>query len=259
MPYTERPDIAMTGSSAMNQAVYGESSVMPEENFGPATVPIYIYNIAPLEHNEPRPPNHPHMLIRACPKGEPYKIVGQISHPFAEINYDQNDNRIVRWTNGPREATRMLNPSNPGVDQNFDDPNAFNEGGNLNAYGVFWSMHNPPLAEELEAATKRMETRFRKRLEVMAQIEAKDPQGARDAATRVDHAAAEYYGISASWHRSDLRPKSAGKVPCWACGEDIQAVALICKECRAPQAEDKRESWLDAQSGKRGPGRPANA
>jgi len=251
MPYTERPDIAVLGSMATNAAVYGESTIAyVQESFGASKQPLFLYNVSVIEFNEPRYPNHPHMLLRACPKDKEYLLVGQIEHPFSEISYDQNDNKIIRLTDGRREATRMLSPLNPGTDQNFDAPDAFNVGGNLNSYGCFWSEHNPPLEAEVAAAKARMEKTFRAELEKLAAVEAKNPDDARAMANKISHAAAEYYGVSTSWHRSDLIPsnKDKGKVDCWACGEKIQAKALLCIHCKAPQAEEKRDGWLEAQT-----------
>src|SRR5579884_285392 len=254
MPYRERPDVAAFGSNAINAAVYGPDMIAEvQETFGVQKQPIYIYNVSQREFNVPRPPNHPHLLIRACPQGQDFALVGQIEHPFTERDYDQNGNMMVRLVDGYREATRMLNPMNPGIDQNWDAPDAFIVGGNLNKYGVFWSTYAPEderLLPEVAIARQRMEETYRKELERMSAIEAKSPDDARAAANDISHAAANYFGISTSWHRSDLIPKTQdnGKIECWACGEKIQPAALICIHCRAPQEESRREKWLEAQT-----------
>lgn len=248
MPYTERPDVAFAGARAVNDAVYGETVLEVPDRFGVKSIAIYIFNIAHREFNVPRPPNHPHLFLRACPHDQEFLLVGQIEHPFTEFAEDSNQNRIPHFTDGYREASRMLNPMNPGTDQDFAIESPYHFGLNLNRFGVFWSENNPPLKEELQAAKRRMEISYRAELERMTKAKTKDE--AREMANDISHAAAEHFGLSFSWHQSDLdaKNKDAGKVDCWACGEKIQPHALICVHCRAPQAEEKRDRWLEAQT-----------
>lgn len=264
MPYIERPDIAIQHASEVNAKLNPAFLSDVPENFGVNEVPIYFYNVGPLEFNEPRYPNHPHMLIRACPPGTPYIMArGSISHPFQEIRLDQNENKFVVMTNGYREASKMLNPMNPGTDQNWHEPTAMNEYGNLNQYGVFWSIHNPPLENELAEARARMEATFKRELELMVRIEAQEgPAGAQSRVNNLSRAAAKYFNQTYSWFRLDLIPqtKELGKVECWACGEQIRPKALLCMHCGAPMEDAKRQAWLDAKfAEKRGPGRPAGS
>lgn len=231
-----------------------------DSDFGIQEVPIYFYNVSALEFNIPRPPNHPHMLIRACPKGVPYIIArGSISHPFTETRSDQNDNKYPVLTNGFKEATKMLNPMNPCLkgneqDQDFATDSEFHQGDNLGKYGVFWSMHNPPLPEETRKAVARMEITYRKELERMGK--AKTADEALGMRNNISAAAADYFGVSATWHQTDLISRDHGKVECGACGEKIQPTAKLCKECGAPTDPDKLERWLSDKFDKRGPGRP---
>lgn len=238
----------------MNSYLFPNVIAQIQDKFTPTTTPIYVYNISQIEFNTPRPPNHPHMLLRACPVGQKYLLVGTLEHPFSEIDYDQNGGRKVNYISGYREATVMLSPQNPGTDQNFDSPDLLSVGGNLNNYGVFWSISNPPTEDELKAARQRMERTYRQELDRLAGIEARSPEEARDAANNISHAAANFFGRSYSWHRSDLVPKEAlGKVPCGVCGESIQAAAKICVHCGAPTDEKKQAVWLEEQfASKRG-------
>lgn len=257
-----RPDIAADHAAKRNQDIFPPMISEIQESFGQEAVPVYLYNIGNQEFNTPRPPNHPHLLIRACPKGEEWILAGQITHPFKEVEYDQNGKKRINLTDGRREAQRMINPSNPGLNQDFDEVDALHIGGNFNNYGVFWSMNHPPRPEDLSAARARMEKTYRKRLEVMAGIEAKSPDDARQMATITDHCAADYFGVSTSWHRTDLIPKNtdAGKVDCAVCGEKIFAAAKLCVHCGAPTDEERQERWLEAKfHEKRGPGRPVGS
>lgn len=242
MPDNVIPDYnkAQEMAGAQNNAYFPPVISSIQSNFGAQEVPIYIYNVSKQEFNCPRPPNHPHMLLRARKDDQECALVGMISHPFSEVEYDQNGNKQVRLTDGYREATKMLSPMNPGTDQNFDAPDAFNVGGNLNNYGCFWSTNNPPLVEEVVAATKRMENTYKKELEKLAAIESKNPEDARSVANDISHAAADYFGVSTSWHRTDLVPKvKAGSIDCPNCSEKIAATAAVCRHCSAIIDEPK--------------------
>lgn len=207
---------------------------------------VYFYNIAPQEFQISMPPNHPRMLFRACPRNKEYLMVGKITHPFEEFREDQNFNRVSTWTNGYREAMKILCPLNPGFDQDFDDPSTIHQGGNLCRLGMFWSKHNPPLEKELAAARARLEATYRVEIEQLVAIEAEGgPDAARARANRLSHAAAEYFEQSFSWHRSDLsQRKDAGKVDCGVCGEKIGATAKLCIHCGAPTEEKAQKAWL---------------
>jgi hypothetical protein len=260
----ERPDLASLGANAVNNKMYPSVLTSVPEDFGVRDVPIYFYNVGPQEHNAPRYPNHPHMLIRACPQGQDYIMArGSITHPFREMREDQNGERFPFLTNGFKEAAKILNPYNPGLDQDYDDPNALAENGNLNQFGVFWSKNNPPLPEEVAAAKKRLANTYRKELEKMVAIEAKEgPDGARGRANDISRAAANYFGQSYSWHRMDLVPKdvNAAKADCGACGEKIQAKARICMHCGAPTDPAKLENWLELKFAEKRPvGRPVGS
>jgi hypothetical protein len=223
-----------------------------DQDFGIQETPIYFYNTSALEFNQSRPPNHPHMLIRACPKGQPYIMArGSISHPFTEQRADQNDNKYAVLTNGFKEATKMVNPMNPCVygderDQDHNLDSEFHQGDNLGKFGVFWSRNNPPLAEEVEKAQKRMETSYRKELERMGK--AKTADEALGMRNNISAAAADYFGVSATWHQTDLISRDYGKVECGVCGEKIQPTAKLCIHCKAPTDEKKQAAWLDAQT-----------
>ena len=241
-------------SSQKNVAGNPAPAILPNrDDMRPTKVEtIYFYNVAPQTFNVPRYPNHPRLQFKACKRGEEYAIArGSISHPFEEFREDTNFNRIPVYTNGYREATRMLCPLNPGIDQNFDDPATLHQGGNLNRLGVFWSTHNPPLPEELAAARERLEDTYRKEIERMEAIEAESGiDGARAAANRTSHNAADYFEQSFAWHRSDLtQKKSAGKIDCDACGEKIRATAKLCIHCGAPTDPKLQKAWLAERLG----------
>jgi hypothetical protein len=255
-----RRDVAEAKAHSRNREFFPAAIGEIQESFSPETIPIYVYNVGPLEHNEPRYPNHPHMLIRACPAAKEWILANSITHPFAENYRDENGTLLVRYVNGYREATKMLSPANPGVDQNFEEFTPMNVGGNLNNFGVFWSVHNPPLPQELAAAKDRLEKTFKRELAELAKIES-GVGGTAEAQARansISHAAANYFDLSFSWHRSDLVPKNAraGNVECPNCDEMISANAAVCRHCNAVLDEEKAKKLFPDRF-KRGPGRPS--
>ncbi|MFP5230775.1 MAG: hypothetical protein ACLGXA_24425 [Acidobacteriota bacterium] len=261
----ERPDL---GQSLAKSSKSGKNIPVSVRGFNPDDIRptddvkvVYFFNIAPVEHRRSLPPNHPRDIIfPACPRGQAYVLAhSAITHPFTEFREDQNNNRFPVYTDGYREATKILCPLNPGTDQDWDDTATIHGGGNLCRLGVFWSVNNPPLPAELKAARKRLEQSYRAKIEEMVEIEASDGQDeARRRADKTAHAAAEYFEQSFSWHRSDLSQKRDGtKVDCAACGEKIQPTARICKECGAPTDPKLLDSWLaDKFGAKSKPGRP---
>lgn len=242
MAYNERPDLAASRAATMNEQFF-PAGLRTTQSFGIKPIPIYVFNISSMgwesKDGLSRPPNHPHLTIKACPKDKLFILTGMLQHPFEQISYDQNNNRTVELVDGFREATVMLSPMNPSVDQDWRMDDAFNRGGNLNEYGVFWSTSNPPKDAELAAARKRLEDTYKEELRVMKEVEDKNPADASARSTKISHAAANYFGLSFSWHRSDLVPKEAGKQPCANCAEMISPSAAVCRFCGAVIDEKK--------------------
>lgn len=245
--YVPRPDIAQNISHAAN-ALYNGTVLGVSEGFGVKEEPIYFYNISHRAHSAPRPPNHPHLYFAPCPKDESYLLVGQLPHPFTEIRKDQNDTPISVYTDGYREAARMLNPLNPALDQDWDGGQDMQQGGNLNYLGIFWSKNNPPKPAELKAARARLEKTYRKEIERMNACKTADE--ARLAANNISHDAADFFGRSYTWHESNLNAQDpADHVDCAACGESIRKKAMICRYCQAPQDPTLQVKWLEAKIG----------
>lgn len=245
----ERHDVSAEKAAIANAATFLGRQ---DGDFGIQETAIYFYNTSALEHNVSRPPNHPHMLIRSCPKGQPYIMArGSISSPFTETRSDQNDNKYPVLTNGFKEATKMINPMNPCLygderDQDYAVASEFHQGDDLGKYGVFWSINNPPAEDDVQKAVKRMEATYRRELERMGK--AKTADEALGMRNNISAAAADYFGVSATWHQTDLISRDHGKVDCGVCGEKIQPTAKLCIHCKAPTDPKRQAAWLDAQT-----------
>ncbi|HZP06793.1 MAG TPA: hypothetical protein VFB43_17975 [Terracidiphilus sp.] len=263
MPVIERPDLAETRAESLNDSITPNTLTSSNDTFGAPKVEIYVYNVAKFGWDSrdgiSRPPNHPHLTIAPCPEDQDYVLVGRLQHPYPEIWYDQNNERQVRHVDGYREATKMLSPRNPGIDQNWDAEDGINRFDNLNALGVFWSKHNPPLDSEVKAATARLEKTFRAELVSMNKIERENPQEAPARANKISRAAAEYFGTPRSWHQFDLSARQAtgGRVPCPNCAEPIVTGAAVCRHCDAVLDEEKARQFYPDRF-KNPVGRPRN-
>jgi hypothetical protein len=232
-------------SNAENAKIFPSYIYAEDINDSIQFKPIYLYNISHIEFSISRPPNFPRMLIKACPLDQEYIQVGSLTHPFIEFVYDEQGVRNARPVNGFREASRLLCPRNPGMtpeSQDFrmaEDPMAASQGDNLNIYGVFWSLNNPPTREDLDKAKERLEITFKNELSKMASIEMESPANAAQCANRISHAAAEYFDQNTTWHKSDWVKKASAvnaKIQseksykeCPECGHDD--IPLKAKKC----------------------------
>jgi hypothetical protein len=282
MPYEEVPEVAAQRQAAMNnQILPNEFIPQRDRRFRPASTAIYIFNVSPMawgkDDGVSRPPNHPHIYIKACPADKDYILTGNLQHPFPEFSFDTvNGKKKCEYTDGYIEATKMLNPMNNGVAdpdvpvdhpshpiavQNFDDPNQFMVGANLNKFGVFWSTHNPPLLEEVKAAKARLETTYREELKEMSRIEAgvDGVNAAKARANKISYMAASYFNQSTSWNGLALVPKldNVGKIECPNCAEMVNPAAAVCRFCSAVLDETKARKLFPDRFKNPG-GRPPN-
>jgi len=104
---------------------------------------------------------------------------------------------------GERLAMDLINPDNLGLDQNkgTDTTRPTGIGRNLGEQGVFWSLNNPPKKEEVDAAVKRMETRYKNLLEKAEALEKSQIfKGMSEFITPELHAAADYFKVVTTWH-----------------------------------------------------------
>jgi len=128
-----------------------------------------------------------------------------------------------------RIAQDVCDPTNPTLDQNIQDYGkmdsyfAVQNGTNFANHGVFWSLNNPPVEEEIIRAEKRRDARMRWTIQQMDRIQNEDPKNA----TRLMGAAGfddmdvrialDHFGEERPYHRKFIPmaacPNCATQVP----------------------------------------------
>lgn len=122
---------------------------------------VWIYNISPVEFTV-NGSLFKNLKIPACVDSE-YSVVTSLPVVMALPITDLEAGVInYRLMDGRRIAMDLINPSNLGLDQDweFKGNNVWAIGNNLSERGVFFSTHNPPLKKDLKAAHKRLKAYY---------------------------------------------------------------------------------------------------
>lgn len=203
----------------------GAIAVMPGMNRKPEYY-IYVFNIGAKAWVDDanaklairRPPLMPCVSIPGCPKGKPYVLAFRLPDIVRQGWQDETTGGLrIHEEYGARVAMDIINPVNPTLDQDLQiDPNiqAFAQGFNLGAFGVFWSKNEVPTEEELNKAKGRMERQYRK---LLVEADELERAGQRSKLTPDHYLAGDYFGYKANW-------RSVPEVPdnCPNCGAGIK-------------------------------------
>lgn len=212
-------------AAQMTQAKTNEfkGSVSLETNDDPENLDvIYVYNTLNREHIIEQPPLFPHMVIPACPAGQTFihtllpRYVNEVYEDYAHESrrYKRVDGRIC--------ATSLLNPAvhprNP-WEMQFREMKTHGdqEGNNLNAWGVFWSLthpDDPKLKDELALMKAVVRTTMNR---LVVEADKQNAAGRRDLITPNMHFAADYLKFTSIWHTSHDH-----MIDCPNCGENIK-------------------------------------
>lgn len=177
---------------------------------------IFIYNIAPMEHQLYKPPLAPLVLIPGCPAGEPFICAARIPNIVNQKHVDAYTGTIHNTGyRGEALANDIVNPANTTGQQWFDVNDFSNVGTDLTVKGVFWSRDNPPSAADLAKAKSRMERHFQALIEQANRL---GDSGKLSEIGLEHHQAANYFRLQTAWHRVYEAPTA-----CSICGEDIKA------------------------------------
>lgn len=231
---------------------------------------IYIYSTARRDFEK----KHVYFngVLKGCKPGERYVECYAVPDPpqqFA-VDAERGGKRVEvepRDEAGWRVAIDILNPNNPSTNlyMKLDGRQAalYSIGQNVDLvrYGLFCSLHNPPLEEEIVRAEQARDDSYQQLVDEAFQEQASNPQGFRR--WLKDHpditVAMEALGVVADWHRA---PEM--KMTCPNCGDVVKSgiafhkssagVLCIINRERAAMAGVK----IDEDEPRRGPGRPPN-
>ena len=199
---------------------------------------IYIYSVA--RRNFPRKHVYWNATVvtngvagpglSGCLKGERYVLCGTVPDPPQQLAVDPERGgwRVEvepRDEGGWRAAIDILNPNNPSTDPYAKlGPNAaayYSTGENVDLikYGLFPSIHNPPLEEELKAAEDRRDNARQELVDEAFQEQASNPHNFRNwLRSHPDiYDAMDALGVEADWIN-----KVEVKVVCPNCGDKIK-------------------------------------
>lgn len=196
---------------------------------------VYIYNVG-REAWPNRVGAGKGYNIPACPKGEEYSkpiIVPTLSM----VEYDPADgaNNMaalpVGALSGELNGQHRIGVVDDIIGISSGSPSLALNTTSLEWFGVFWSMSNPPLAEEVEAArNKRREMnqlRYSKGMEIVEQKMLENPDmSLRMQERKLYNEAALELGYKQLWGDGNLALES-----CPECKEPVKPGANYCKHC----------------------------
>lgn len=214
-----RPDLSASYTKGQNDS-YLNNNIDPGA-FRKPDFYVYIYNVVNREFERRLPPHIPLLILKACPEGQEYVQVAKLSHPFEQGDRNVDTGEVLMRYHDARKIAQDIVCSGA-ADMDAAAPEATAAGVDFRAKGLFWSLNNPPTAEEVKKANKRVEDFFRARLARNQALEYTNPKELQERLGEDDHLAAEYFGEEYSWHKARVRKQApVAKVACPICGDDI--------------------------------------
>lgn len=225
-----KPSYKVTSDAYKSTVIDWKSLGLSAKEGGPR---VWIYNVSRMEHRA----DHPllrNVCIPANTTRKRYTLYTSLPYVVVETQHNIDSNEtygLPSW--GKRLAMDLINPDNLGLDQTAELKYSTGIGRNLGEKGVFWSLNNPPLKAEVDAAVERMEVRYKMLLEKaaiqlnegihsfndlvkmyvaeikrhypkmkMAQVrmDARKQAQSQFQITPEHHAAAEHYKLITDWH-----------------------------------------------------------
>jgi len=184
---------------------------------------IYLYNVSQQEHIVSRPPIMREMRIAARKPSEKYAVVTRLPQPLLMPKGNVDSNEIdISAMDTRRFAMDIINPDNLGINQDALIEHVTGQGNDLGAKGVFYSLNNPPTDEEVDAAYKRLEKRYKFLLDQARTVETSNPAKLSETLSPEHYMAAEYFHQETNWHK-----KVVHKDNCPRCGTTAAVGALF--------------------------------
>jgi hypothetical protein len=126
---------------------------------------VWVYNVSAMDFEVDNPVLKTVKIPGKTPE-EKYAVYTSfpMQMKLSRENVDTEEVQFV-FQDGRRFAMDLIFPDNLGLDQSAYIMKRTSVGRHLGECGVFWSLHSPPLEEELKAAKQRMLKRYRFLLE----------------------------------------------------------------------------------------------
>lgn len=180
---------------------------------------IWLYNASGVEHTLTSP-LFKSVVVPANTTRNRYVMVTSFPENMLipQLLLDVNETQWIHQ-DGKRAVMDLINPSNLGIDQAAKNVHTYSLGEDYGKRGVFWSMHNPPLKREVNAAVARMQNYYKdiiERMNVYFTLSAQEVEELRRLGkshqadrkaydlqlniTPDHHAAAEYFRFTPMWH-----------------------------------------------------------
>jgi len=210
------------GRAMTHEQSHGKTTIETQDTGREAGYVIYVYNILEREYTVSQPPLFPGFIIPARQHGEKFSVT--FLPAFVKETYLKpgSTEYYYKTIDGRKCATSLLNPSAfPGTNWNSQIQkwdNMEQQGNNLNALGVWWSLIRPDETEKLEKEIKifkkivdtTMDALVRRGEELSAADDLRN-------ITPLMHFAMDYQGKQAKWHMA-----SAHMMSCPNCGELVK-------------------------------------
>lgn len=218
---TYRADITEKMTQALNETML--SNNIDPGAFRTPKYFVYIYSTSQKEFPVARPPMIPRLILKACPADKDYIQVAKLAEPFEQADRDIDTGEVrMRFHVARKVAQDILCPDAVDMDSALS-VDTRSSGNDLRVYGLFWSLNNPPTAEEIQKANGRREKYYRSLLERAQALEYVNPKELAERLNEDYHLAADYFDEEFSWHKKRVRKvNSATKVDCPYCGDQIK-------------------------------------
>lgn len=187
---------------------------------------VYLYSVTTEGFEINRAPYLPKLVIKGKPKDKEYVCVAKFPSPLVMKSPNIDSGEVeYKPASAQHFAMDLCNPDNLTLNQDLNTGAAGVDSSagtnNIGKRGIFWSLNNPPMKDEIDSATKRMEAHYRALLEAADTIEASNPAGIKESMRPEWHHAANYFGENRSWHTVQQKP-----VECDLCGEKMKKAGL---------------------------------
>ena len=219
---TMRPDLAEKFTRGLNDRALNNN--IDPGAFRKPDYYVYIYSIASKKLERRIPPMIPCLILKACPADQDYIEVAKLEHPYQQADRDVDNGEVrIRFHDARKVAQDIVCPDAVDMDSAISVEST-SSGNDYRAQGVFWSLNNPPTAEEVKKARQRVEKYYRALLERAQTLEYTNPKELNERLNEDYHLAADYFGEEYSWHKIRTRKApTAAKVECPFCGESIKS------------------------------------